>query len=104
MKPSWKVTGSRARRCSVTGVPCHSDVPRSPCSTMAEIQWKYCCHIGLSMPRAAMMSSRLFLSAATSFWLSIMSITSPGIRRTVTNTMMLARISVGSSASRRRMT
>ena len=71
---------------------------------MAEIQWKYCCHMGLSMPRAATICSRLFLSAATSFWLSIRSITSPGISRTVTKTMMLARISVGSSASRRRIT
>ena len=69
---------------------------------MAPIQRPYCSHIGLSRPSAEINWSRLSLPAEMSFWLSIRSMTSPGIRRTVTNTMRLAKKSVGISASSRR--
>ena len=102
MKPSWKVTGRRAASSSATGVFCHSERPKSPCSRMPPIQRPYCSHIGLSRPSAEISCSRLTLSAEMSFWLSIRSMTLPGMRRTVTNTMRLAKNSVGISASRRR--
>jgi hypothetical protein len=58
----------------------------------------------LSSPSAAISWSRLSLSAEMSFWLSIWSMTSPGMRRTVTNTIRLAKNSVGTRASNRRTT
>ena len=38
MKPSWKVTGRRAASSSATGVFCHSERPKSPCSRMPPTQ------------------------------------------------------------------
>ena len=102
INPSWNVTGRRAASSSATGVFCHSERPKSPCSRMPPAQRRYCSHIGLSRPSAEMSWSRLILSAEMSFWLSIRSMTLPGIRRTVTNTIRLAKNSVGISASRRR--
>ena len=48
-----------------------------------------------------MSASRSIALALTSFWLSIMSMMSPGISRTEVKTMMLAKISVGISARMR---
>ncbi len=62
----------------------------------------YWIHIGVSKPSAFSSCSRPILAAAMSFWLSIRSMMSPGISRTVTNTITLAKNSVGISASRRR--
>ena len=100
--PSSKVTGSRASSSSATGVLCHSDLPRSPCSRMRRPSGRIA---ATSARRGRARRSAARGSACrreTSFWLSIRSMTSPGISRTVTNTMMLAKSSVGISASRRR--
>ncbi len=87
----------------MTDVFCHSDCPRLPSKTIAPIQRKYWLHIGWSRPSAASSCSRLFLSAPMSLVDSMRSMTSPGIIRTVTNTIRLAKIRVGIRASRRLM-
>ena len=71
---------------------------------MALIQIRYCRHIGLSKPSAAISSSRDFAVADTSFWLSIRSTTLPGMSLIVTKTIRLANTSVTASASSLRIT
>ena len=95
------MTGRRASSSSSTGVFCHSEWPRSACSALPT-QLTYCSSTGLSRPSAATIWSRLFLSAATSFWLIIKSMTSPGIMRIVMNTITVATSNVGTNASSRR--
>ena len=103
-RPSSNVIGSRASSNSRTGAFCHSERPKSPPHRIPPIQVRYCCHIGLSRPSVAISWSRDSLVALTSFWLSIKSMMSPGLRRTVVNTMTLAKNSVGINASNRRAT
>ena len=102
IRPSWNVTGSRARSSSATGVFCHSERPKSPCRRMPPIQCKYCSHIGRSRPSVSISWSRESLSAPTSFCDSIMSMMLPGTSRTITKTIRLAKNSAGISANSRR--